>query len=289
MADKKRKTTERTSLFRIFKLFAISAKMDMVWLLRDTKYAVMGVCGDMINNLATVSGVFLIAVRFGGIGGMSTDEVLFMMAYSTLITGIFTLFGASNNIHISRIIGRGQLEHMFMQPLSLKLQLSTCGFAPFTGGGNFIVGVVLMVIAVNRLGLQISAGWMLTLAAYLMTTMVIIIARAYLVSSAAFYAPVAAEEITNTAIDETWLLSTFPLSGMPRFIQIPLLTILPEGLMAWFPSLVLLGRMQAGLLALYPMLFALLIALTASYFFKKGLKYYVTKGSNRYVPYGFRR
>ena len=280
---------DKITLKYIIKLFAISAKVDMVWLLRDTKFAVMGICGDMINNIATVSGVFLIAVRFGGIGGMSTDEVLFMMAYSTLITGIFILFGSGNNIHISRIIGRGQLEHMFIQPLPLSVQLLTSGFAPFTGGGNFAVGIVLMTVAVNRLALDTSLIWILTLIAYILVTMIIVIARSYLASSLTFYAPVAAEEIASTTIDEAWLLSTFPLSGMPRFIQIPLLTILPEGLMAWFPSLILLGKIQYGLIMFYPMLFALLAALTASYFFKKGLKYYVQKGSNRYVPYGFRR
>jgi ABC-2 type transport system permease protein len=280
---------DKMTVRRIIELLAISAKMDLVWLLRDTRFAILGICGDMVNNVATLSGVFLIAVRFGGIGGMSSDDVLFMMAYSTLITGIFTMFGEGNNIHVSRIIGRGQLEHMFIQPLPLNVQLSTCGFAPFTGGGNFIIGIIIMTIATSRISLQVTPIWILTLIAYLITTMIIIIARAYLVSSMTFYAPVAAEEITHTAIDETWLLSTFPLSGMPRFIQIPLLTILPEGLMAWFPSLVLLGKMQMGLLALYPMLFALLASLTASYFFKKGLKYYVQKGSNRYLPYGFRR
>ena len=289
MADKSKNNAEKITLIRILKLLVISAKMDMVLLLRDTKFAILGIFGDMINNVATVSGVFLIAVRFGGIGGMSADEVLFMMAYSTLVTGIFILFGSNNNIHISRIIGRGQLEHMFIQPLPLSLQLTTNGFAPFTGGGNFIIGIILMTVAVDRLGLHLTFSWVLTLIMYLLTTMTIIIARAYLVSSITFYAPVAAEEITNTAIDETWLLSTFPLSGMPRFIQIPLLTILPEGLMAWLPSLILLGKLQTGFATYYPMLFALMIAITASYFFRKGLRYYVQKGSNRYVPYGFRR
>lgn len=279
----------KIAFIRIMRLFAISAKMDLAWLLRDTKYALAGISADVISNLATVSGVFLISVRFGGIGGMSTDEVLFMMAYSTLITGIFIMFGSGNNIHISRIIGRGQLEHLFIQPLPLKVQLATCGFTPFTGGSNFIVGIILMVAAVGRLNLQISLGWMLSLIAYLLTTMVIIVARAYLVSSMAFYSPVAAEEISYTAIDGTWFMSTFPLSGMPIFIQLPLLTLLPEGLMAWFPALCLLGKPPLGLSAYYPMLFALALSLVANYIFRKGLNHYVTKGSNRYVPYGFRR
>ena len=274
---------------QILSLFAISAKMDLAWLLRDTKYALAIIGADVISNLSTISGVFLISVRFGGIGGMTVDEIIFMMAYSTLVTGLFILFGSGNNIHISRIIGRGQLEHLFIQPIPLKLQLITSGFMPFTGGSNFYVGIILMVIAISRLNLQISFAWIAALIISLLFTMVIIVARAYLVSSAAFYAPVAAEEISTTAIEETWLLSTFPLSGMPLAIQIPLLTVMPEGLMAWFPSLCLLGKPPLGFSAYYPLLFALLLSLITQYVFRKGLKHYVTKGSNRYVPYGFRR
>ena len=280
---------DKVTVKRILGLLAISAKMDLAWLLRDAKYAMAGISADIISNLATVSGVFLISVRFGGIGGMSADEVLFMMAYSTLTTGIFIMFGSGNNFHISRIIGRGQLEHLFLQPLSLKVQLATCGFMPFTGCSNFVAGIILMVVAARRLCLPVSLGWALALAAQLFTTMVIIVARAYLVSSMAFYSPVAAEEISTTAIEGTWFLSTFPLSGMPLFIQIPLLTLLPEGLMAWFPALCLLGRPPLSLGAYYPMLVALVISILASFVFRKGLNHYVTKDSNRYVPYGFRR
>ena len=274
---------------RYLDLLAIYAKIDLMWLLRDTKYALAAITADIISNLSMVSSVYLIAIRFGGIGGMSVDEVLFMMAYSTITTGIFILFGSGNNIHISRIIGRGQLEHMFMQPLTLKTQLLTSGFVPFTGSSNFIIGCILLITAINRLQLQITLWWIIQLIIYILATMVIIVARAYLVSSAAFYAPVAAEEISSTAIEGTWQLSTFPLSGMPSFIQLPLLTILPEGLMAWFPSLCLLGKPPLNLTEYYPLAYALALALAASIIFRKGLRYYVQKGSNRYVPYGFRR
>ena len=274
---------------RLIRLFAISAKMDLVWLLRDTKFALTAILADTLSNIAIVSGVYLIALRFGGIGGLSVDEVLFMMAYSTLTTGIFILFGTGNNIHVSRLIGRGQLEHLFMQPLTLRTQLLTCGFVPFTGGSNLVIGIVLLIVSAGRLGLHVNAGWLGMLLLYILATMTIIVARAYLVSSAAFYAPVAAEEISYTAIDGTWQLSTFPLSGMPLFIQLPLLTILPEGVLVWFPTMCLLGHPPLNLTAFYPLAYALVIALVAGFIFRKGLRYYVTRGSNRYVPYGFRR
>jgi ABC-2 type transport system permease protein len=274
---------------RIFGLLAISAKMDLVWLLRDTRYAITAILADIISNISVVSGVYLIALRFRGIVGMSVDEVLFMMAYSTITTGLFILFGSGNNIHVSRIIGRGQLEHMFIQPLTLRMQLFTCGFAPFTGSMNFLIGCVLLATAINRLHLQITLLWIIRLTLYVVATMTIIVARAYLVSSAAFYAPVAAEEISSTAIEGTWQLSTFPLSGIPVFIQVPLLTLLPEGLMAWFPSLCLLGKPPLNFSEYCPLAYALIIALAANFTFRKGLHYYVRKSSNRYVPYGFRR
>lgn len=66
---------------RILGLYGIAAKMDLAWLLRDTKYAVAAILADLIANLATVSSVFLISLRFGGIGGMSSDEVLFMICH----------------------------------------------------------------------------------------------------------------------------------------------------------------------------------------------------------------
>ena len=153
---------DKITLARMFRLLRIAAKIDMMWLLRDTKYAIAAIGADIIANLSAVSGVFLIAVRFGGIGGMSSDEVLFMMSYSTLVTGLFILFGAQNNIHISRIIGRGQLEHLFIQPLPLKAQLLTCGFAPFTGSGNFIVGIILTFISLRRLQLAVTPLWLLS-------------------------------------------------------------------------------------------------------------------------------
>jgi len=272
---------------RIVKLLRISAKIDLVWLLRDTKYAVAVIIADVISNISMAAGVFLIAVRFDGIGGMTSDEVLFMMAYSTLITGIFQVFGAGNNIHISRIIGRGQLEHHFIQPLPLPVQLCTQGFMPFTASANLFVGVALMVTAVRRMSLAITPFWLVQLVVYLLTSLSILITRSYMASSLTFYAPVACEEISTTVIDDPWLLSTFPLSGMPRFIQIPLITILPEGLLAWFPALVLLGKPPFA--PYYPMLYALLTACLAAYLFRRGFLYYLQKGSNRYVPYGFRR
>ncbi len=213
-----------------------------------------------------------------------------MLAYSTLVTGVFQTFCSGGNTgHISRRIGRGQLEHLFIQPLPMPMQLLTEGFIPFSGSSNILSGVVLMAIAASRLGIALPAWWILSVIANLFVTIAIILGQSYLASSVAFYAPVQAEEIATYVIDSYGYISTFPLSGMPLYLQLPLITIVPTGLLSWFPTLALLGKTPFDLPAWYPLLVAVILWVAATYFFKKGLNYYVKKGINRYSPTGHRR
>jgi len=264
--------------------------MDLAWLLRDKAFAILAISADVVSNLSAVTGVFLLAWRFDGIGGMSRYEVLFMLSYTTIITGLFQTFCSGGNTgHISRRIGRGQLEHMFIQPLSLPYQLVTEGFIPVSGSSNLFSGVVIMIVATTNLGMALPWWWILSLIGNLVVTVALILGQSYLASSLAFYAPVQAEEISTYVIDSFGYISTFPLSGMPLYLQLPLITIIPTGLLAWFPTLALFGKAPLGLPAYYPLLLAIAVWMLAAYFFRKGLRHYVKKGINRYLPTGHRR
>lgn len=275
---------------RLLQLYALYAKMDLAWLLRDKFFACVAIISDMISNLSAVTGIFLLAWKFEGIGGMNKYEVLFMLAYSTLITGIFQTFCSGCNVgHISRVVGRGQLEHVFIQPMPIPMQLCTSGFIPFSGSSNLFSGAIIMVIATWNLGISLPWWWIFSLIGNLLVTIAIILGQSYLVSSLTFLAPVQAEEISTFVIDSMGYIGTFPLSGMPLYLQLPLITIIPTGLLAWFPTMALFGKAPFGLSAWYPLLFAVLLWFAATYLFRKGLKYYVKKGINRYQSMGHRR
>ena len=77
------------SFFRFISLYGLYAKMDIAWFLRDTITCLICICADFISNIAAVTGVFLLAWRFDGVGGMNKYEVLFMLGYVTVITGVF--------------------------------------------------------------------------------------------------------------------------------------------------------------------------------------------------------
>lgn len=260
--------------------------MDLASLARDSKFMALAITADLVSNLSSISGIFLLAWKFGGIGGMGRFEVLFMLAYGNIVMGFLNMIGGCNALFPSRIIGRGQWEHMFIMPLPYAAQL-TVGVFPFTGSGGFLSGIVLLCVAVCKMEVSLPWWWPAMLVLQLMISMVIVVACSYLFSSLAFYAPVQCEEIASTVIYSAEHTMTFPLSGMPVYIRYPLLTIFPAGLMAWFPTMILFGRTTA-FENFYPAIFALLISLAAAYFFRKGFRYYVKKGINRYVSGGHR-
>ena len=276
----------KITLRRYFQLVGIYAKMDLATMLRDTKFMLICIISDTFANVSAIFGVFLLAWRFDGIGGLDRFEVLFMLAYGNIVMGVLHAMGGCNAMFPSRIIGRGQWEHMFIMPLPYGVQM-TIGAYPFTGSSKLISGIILMWVAVGNVTATLPWWWIIALIANVAISMIIMAGLSYLVSSLAFYAPVQCEEISSAVVYSAEYTSTFPLSGMPLYVRMPLLTIFPAGLIAWLPTLIILGKAPVWA-NLYPVAFATVVSLAATYFFKKGFAYYVKKGINRYTPGGHR-
>lgn len=279
----------KVTLKRIFALFGISAKMDLAWLLRDKLFASLTIMADIVSTIASVSSVMLLAWQFGGVGGIDEWHVLFMLAYNVILGGLYITFFASNNGHISRLIGRGQFEHLFIQPLPLPVQLLTMGFMPFSGSSSIFVGAGLMWWALSHIQMVLPWWWGFALIASLIVSLLVMIGTSYLFATAAFYAPVQAEEISHEVMDVFFIIGTFPLSGMPSWLQVLLVTVVPIGLNAWFPALVLLNKAPLGLPGILTLVVCGVLWAITILMFKKGLNHYVKKGINRYSARGHRR
>jgi ABC-2 type transport system permease protein len=259
--------------------------MDLAALLRDTKFMLILIFSDICANVSSIFGVFLLAWKFDGIGGLDKYEILFMLAYGSVVNGVIDILTVGNSSFPSRIIARGQWEHMFIMPLPYGVQM--LGFSPFTCSGEIVSGIVMACVAVSNLSAVLPWWWGAALAGNVLVSVVIVIALSYLMSSLAFYAPVQCEEISARVRDSVKHTATFPLSGMPLYMKLPLLTVFPAGLIAWLPTLIMLGKAPA-LANIYTLVFAALVSLAAAHFFKKGFRYYVKTGINRYVPGGHR-
>ena len=272
--------------FRLLKLYA---RMDLNWLMQDKATVLLVVITETLSNLSGMAGVLLLAVRFGGVGGLSADEILFMLGFFELADGLgWMLFGNYNVIHISRRIGRGQVDHMLIQPRPLWMQLLTEGFMPFSGCHGFFIGIALTSVAVARLDVTLSPVWFLLLLYYLVIHIVLRLSQSFLYGSAAFFKPVACEEISSMILDMNSRLGRFPLFGLPRWLGTILHTVLPIGLLAYFPALALLKDLGKPTELAFPFLVASVFLTAALICFKKGLKHYAKYSCNRYKEMGHR-
>ncbi|MBR6570880.1 MAG: ABC-2 family transporter protein [Clostridia bacterium] len=274
------------SVFRLLKLYA---KMDLTWLIQDWVNVIIILFSETLQNLSGMAGVLLLAVRFGGVGGLSTDEVLLLLGFFELADGLaFVLFGNYNVMHISRRIGRGQIDHMLIQPRPLWMQLLTEGFMPFSGSYGLIIGVILTCIAISRLQITLTPLWFLLLGYYVLIHMALRLSQSALYGAAAFWRPVACEEISSMIIDLNNQLGKFPLFGLPAWLTAILHTVLPVGLLAYLPALALLREMGHSVEITLPFIIAALFVTAAVICFQKGLKHYEIHSCNRYKEMGHR-
>ena len=228
----------------LWKLWKLYARMDLHWLLQDKATVLIVILSEILGNLSGMAGILLLAVRFGGVGGLTTDEILFMLGFFELADGLgWMLFGNFNVMHISRRVGRGQTDHMLIQPRPLWMQLATEGFMPFSGCHGLFIGIILTTAAVSRLDIALSPVWFLLLLYYLVIHIVLRLSQSFLYGSMAFYKPVACEEISSMILDMNNQLGRFPLFGLPGWLSTILHTVFPIGLMAYFPALALLKEL----------------------------------------------
>lgn len=279
----------------LIRLYRQYAKMDLLWFLRDTRYFFIQLVSDVVSGGCTIAGVCLLSANFKNFSGMTQNEILFMMGYALFIDGIFMVFFMGNNTGmVSRIIGRGQLDHIMIQPVPLWAELLAQGFSPVSGSPIMIFGTGLTAYGAIRAGLPINAFTILLFLFYSICSIVIVMSFIYLISCSAFYAPAAAEEIAGVGKELFSSLKTYPLGNMKGFQKHIFLSLIPVGLCAWLPSTLLINAGKYGLEAVF-VLEAFYLPIAAAIFsfiaiitFKKGMNYYETYGSPRYSGFGHR-
>jgi len=276
-------------LRRILELWALYSRLDVMFLLRSPASALAYYASDLVIGLATVTATFLLAARFDGIGAWSRSEVLFLLGYALLVRGLINTLFNFNVAFISRRIGRGQLDHLLVQPQPLWMSLLTEGFAPLSGAGMLLPALVPLVWSIQQVGLEVTPGWLALFILYVLSSITIVLAFEYAWGSLAFWAPRAAEELNSS----TWRLMTelnvFPLDGLPTLALTGLVTLVPAGLVAWFPSRTLLSVTGAPVAWLTLPLVALVFVGLAALIFARGMQRYAHTGSARYLDYGHRR
>jgi ABC-2 type transport system permease protein len=276
-------------LARLPRLWALYARMDLLFIARGLKTALSWYFSDLLLALGSAAWAFLLAERFDGIGVWSRAQIAFLLGIALFVRGAIDFALNANICNPSRRIGRGQLDHMLLMPQPLWVTIASDGFMPFSCSGTLIAGAAVIVWSVNALALPISVGWLALFALHVLSAAVIMVSFAYLWGSLAFIAPRGAEEINTTTTRLLEQLKPFPLDGVGGGLEVLLLSVVPAGFLAWLPSRVLLGLDDSSWALVWTPLAALVFASLAIAVFRLGLRRYGRTGSARYLAHGHRR
>jgi ABC-2 type transport system permease protein len=285
----RREHRKHSTIARLLQLWRLAAEMDLIWLTRDYKTALIYIFTDLVTSASAIMGMFLLAQRFDGVGPWSRSDVLFMLGYAMLVNTSLDMFFGFNIKTISRRIGRGQLDHVLIQPQPLWMALATEGFTPFEYPIVLALACGLLIVAGRGLGISITPLWFLFLLLNLVASGAIVLAFQFCWGSLAFWAPRAAEEINWSTDRMIGQLGAFPLDGVGSGLLAGMLTAVPVGFAAWFPCRALLGLSHTPRdIAVAPLASIAFVAV-AWWFCKKGLRLYERTGSQRYLAFGHRR
>jgi ABC-2 type transport system permease protein len=277
------------AILRILQLWRLYASMDVLWITRSPLYFVTCAIRDLLTNLAGAFAIFLLAESFGGIGGWSRPQIVFMLGYGATVGGLMMTFFSFNVSSISRRIGRGQMDHTLIQPLPVWMVLLTEGFMPVSGGLSVLAGLAIMTVGAVGAGIDASPAWLATTVLLLISSCTVAVSFNFIAGSAAFWSPRAGEEINTPTTDLMESLKSFPLDGVGNALLAGLMTVVPVGFVAWYPSRYLVGIAHAAFALIGTPVAALVFLALAAFVFRKGLRHYGQTGSQRYIDYGHRR
>lgn len=260
-----------------------------MWVTRDTKHYLICFVADGFAAIAFMTTTLLLAERFNGIGQWSKFQVIFMLGYGSVVRGLIDIFFGYNLCMISRRLGRGQLDHSLIQPQPVWMTLCTEGFSPFQNMAYMLPGSALMVWSAIRLGQPAELGWLALLSVSIAGSCMVVLSFAYLWGSLAFWFPRSAEEVNSATSQLMGSLRVFPLDGLGHLLVGGLLTIIPAGLMAWYPCKCLLGLDRVPWHSAVTPMAGVAFFVVMVYVFGRGMDYYGRTGSQRYSDFGHRR
>lgn len=222
----------------------------------------------------------VLLVRFPGMGGWATSEVLLMASMRLLSHGLFVLFlGRVSWLHI--LVQMGQIDAYLLRPMPVYRQVQLAFFNT-NAVGDLAVAVSLFAGALWVVDLDWTPARIAYLAVALAGGVLMEGAIATAVSSAALHAP--ATSYWSLWLDELMTaFGNYPLHILPGLVRDALTFVLPLAFVAYLPAAVLTGHLDTlavpGWLAIGAPLVGLVAYVASRKLWAVSLRHYKGMGS----------
>lgn len=252
---------------RLLALFLKSSLlMELEYRANFVAQAVLGVFSAAIT-LVSVSVLYL---HTDALGGWSYDQALVIVALFTLIDGLIEVILQPNINKIIQMVREGTMDFVLTKPVNSQF-IATLRHAQYSGLASVASGVVILILAMRRLGYAPDAA-ALAAFALMLGAAVVIVYSIWLVMAALSFWFVRIDNLTvlfRTLYDT----ARFPVGVFPALARFVLTFLLPVAFMTTVPADAFLGRADAGVMAAGVILAAALFAFSAWFWRRAVLSY----------------
>jgi ABC-2 type transport system permease protein len=225
-----------------------------------------------IGGLVTI---WVVMRQVSSLHGWTLNEILLVYGLTNLALSFGHMF-ADNLWTMGRhYIRPGGFDRFLVRPINPLFALLADRFC-YDGIGDFLVGLVVTIIAATGLGI----AWTLPTVLYFCLTVVsggaIFIALNLITSVSAFW--IVDSVPVTLAVFQTSQFARYPLPIYASWIRILLTWVVPYGLVSFYPAAQLTGR-NPGLMAWAPPVMAALLLGVGYRLWLFGLRHYTGTGS----------
>ncbi len=237
---------------------------------------VIGAVSTVIMQAAGLLTIWVIMAQIPDLAGWTLPEILLIYGLITLSKSINHMF-ADNLWTIGRdYIRTGTFDRFMVRPVDPLFHLLADRFC-HDGIGNFLVGLVLVLISAARLNITWTPWLVLFMVVMVLSGGFIFIALNLMTSVSGFWL-MDSVPVTRVVF-EMHEFAKYPLTIYPRFIAVLLTAIIPYGFASFYPASYLLGREQSpGLVGGAPLVAAVLMMIALAVW-RFGLRHYSSTGT----------
>lgn len=236
----------------------------------------IGAVSTIVMQAAGLLTIWVIMAQIPDLGGWSLAEILLIYGLITLSKSINHMF-ADNLWTIGRdYVRTGTFDRFLVRPVDPLFHLLADRFC-HDGIGNFLVGLVLVVIAAARLDIAWTPLHLIYLVLMVLSGGFIFIALNLMTSVSGFWL-MDSVPVTRVVF-EMHEFAKYPLTIYPRAIGVLMTALIPYGFASFFPATYLMGREINPALAWGAPFVAAVLMFIALAVWRFGLRHYSSTGS----------
>ena len=243
--------------------------------------AIVVIFAVFLREAGGLIAMYLAMQKFGNINGWSIDELLFLFSLIFITYGIFIVFFMALR-DFPDWIKHGDFDRVLLRPRGVLTQLVLCGADWLAAFGHGTLGLLLLIISANRVGVEWNVK---TALYYLMCVIggVLIQGAVFLTFSSVTFYVLETNSLKEIFYWNMRKFAIYPLSIYNKFIQAILIFVVPFAFVNYFPAQFFLQKPD---MAAYPALFmyitpivGIVLYALAYAFWRFSLRFYKSTGN----------